>query len=222
MSQRSAGRKAKLLESRQAKKPTAGAKRRIDREKTSRCWFELKNVHKRSAGHFANIARLLAQYNNLPVIAKIDTNGQTAEFVEIIKKIKALSEPFGARLTELLKAHEHKTHLCRGYMDMMAAFALYEDYAKFDSELYIEASPLFEELNEIYNNALTQLREAAVNLGAKVEDVQPESLEVPDSLKGPEGIQGEPQEQVPEAEVEPSTFPAGLQQADSQQPATTA
>lgn len=202
MSERSHNRTVKLLASRKEKKPTTGQQKRIDREKTARVWYELKNTHKSSAGYFMRTAGLLLQYKNLHVLAKMNQLGTTAEFQEIVKRVGESATPFHDRLTDLWNSHKDKTHICRGYADMLLAFEIFEKYTQFKTDLFGAFKDDIDRLNTLYNDALTALRESAAASGIDVNQVpQAQAVEVPDSLQPPKP-EGEEEDEPVQAEAD--------------------
>jgi hypothetical protein len=157
---RSANRTNKLQARRDGKPMNNGARRRIDREKTSRCWYQLKTVHKRSEGHFTNLGTLMAQYNNVAVFTAM-TKEETDAFRATIAQINEKAAIFETRLAELWARHEHKKTLCHDLTEMVQAFDLFEAYQTFDTDLFTSFKPLFDSLTEQYNGKLDAINEFA-------------------------------------------------------------
>ena len=137
---------------------TVGAAMRIDREKTARCWYELKNVHKRSTMHFQRMAHYLLQYMNPMVQMQIAKNNQSGEFDAGIKEINALSKEFGDQLEALWDLHKDKKHRCTNHQEFAQALDIFEKYAQFDTSIYDKFSPVIEKLSAIFNKAIDDLR----------------------------------------------------------------
>lgn len=128
-----------------------------NRQVTSRSWYELKQVHIRSAQYMARMGEHLRKYLNPQVLAKIADNGREAEWNGLQKAIPAMMAPFAEQFEALLKRHEHKRNACTTLADMEAAYQLFEDYQKFDMDYYSVFQPHITTMNEIFNEALTQL-----------------------------------------------------------------
>ena len=135
-----------------------GAAKRIDREKTARCWYELKNVHKRSAEHFQRMAGYLLQYMNPMVQMQIAKNNQSDEFAEGMQAVTKLAQEFGVRLEALWDAHKDKKHRCTNHQEFAQALDLFEQYSQFDTSIFEKFQPVIETLNTVFNKAIDDLR----------------------------------------------------------------
>ena len=130
---------------------------RVVRETSARVWFELKNVHKRSAAYITKTAQQIAKYGHPVVLAKIAKNGKAARFnelnAEIVKKVAGTMADFAA----LWDSHKDKRELCRTSIELEIAYKIFEAYQVFDMSFYEDYSGIISEMNEIYNEALAQL-----------------------------------------------------------------
>lgn len=143
-------------------------KQSFNREKSSRCWYELKEVHMRSARNFEKTARLFGQYNNPAVLAQIARNGDDARFQDlqllVQSKVPALTKDF----QDLYDQHKDKKKLCLSYNELQEAFKIFEAYQAFDTDFFLAIEPIVNELNSLFNKALGQLLEADGKPGVDV------------------------------------------------------
>jgi hypothetical protein len=142
--------------------------KKFDREKTSRCWYQLKEVHMRSQRSIEKLAELIAQYSHPVVLMKIAKNGDQAEFEAIQAKIPPAVETMAKEFQELWDSHGHKRSLCLSYPELMQAFKIFEAYQAFDIDLFNVFQPIIAEANVIYNKALKQLLDAQDELSIKM------------------------------------------------------
>jgi len=156
MALKSAGRRQRDAERRAALGIT-GKKKTFDREKSSRCWYQLKEVHMRSQKNILKLAELFAQYNHPVVLAKIAKNGEEAQFIELQAKIQPATENIGKDFEALWASHGDKRKLCLSYEELQQAFRIFEAYQAFDIDLFNTFQPIIAGLNAIYNKALKQL-----------------------------------------------------------------
>lgn len=161
-----------------------------NRQVTSRSWYELKQVHIRSARYMARMGDFLRKYLNPQVLMKITDNGRQKEFDDLQRSIPVLMAPFAAEFEAMLKQHEHKRSACTTLEDMELAYRLFEDYQKFDMDYYTVFQPLTTKMNEIFNEALSQL------LAGEAVDAKTKSLPTAaEEFAAPEGAK--PQEPNP-------------------------
>lgn len=130
---------------------------RIDREKNSRSWYELKMTHKKSQDYIERTAKLFGQYNNAKVILQIVRNGKQDRWNELQKLVQEKMEVFGPRFKALWDSHKDKRKLCLSFTELTQAFQIFEAYQVFNMDFYNEFEPIIAELNEIFNEALKQL-----------------------------------------------------------------
>lgn len=177
MTKKSASRRARDAQAFQA----AGGKApspRVVRETSARVWFELKNVHKRSAAYITKTAQQIAKYGHPVVLAKIAKNGKAARFnelnAEIVKKVAGTMADFAA----LWDSHKDKRELCRTSVELEIAYKIFEAYQVFDMSFYEDYSGIISEMNEIYNEALAQLLGQATDAQdpTVITDVEAKSL----------------------------------------------
>lgn len=151
---------------------------RVVRETSARVWFELKNVHKRSAAYITKTAQQIAKYGHPVVLAKIAKNGKAARFnelnAEIVKKVAGTMADFAA----LWDSHKDKRELCRTSIELEIAYKIFEAYQVFDMSFYEDYSGIISEMNEIYNEALAQLLGQATDAQdpTVITDVEAKSL----------------------------------------------
>lgn len=151
MTQKSQGRR-----DRDAKQRAANGGKRIDREKHSRCWFELKLTHSRSQEYIVKTAKLFGQYGVPKVLVRIQANGDRPRWEELQSSVPKLMETFMPRFQELFASHGDRKKLCLSYTELQLAFRIFEAYQVFDLDFYNAMSPIVEELNDIFNKALKQ------------------------------------------------------------------
>lgn len=159
MTVKSAGRRQRDAERRAALGITDKNKR-FDREKTSRCWYELKAVHTRSQGNIEKLAILFGQYRHKVVLMKIAKNGDKEAFDALQAQIPPLAEKLAADFQALWDSHADKKKLCLSYAELSEAFRIFEAYQAFDIDLFNTFQPIISGLNQIYNKALKQLLDA--------------------------------------------------------------
>jgi hypothetical protein len=160
MTKKSVGRRQRDTERRAAAGITGKGTKSFDREKTSRCWYQLKEVHTRSQRSIEKLALLIAQYRHKVVLMKIAKNGDEARFEELQASIPPLAEKMGKDFQDLWNSHADKRKLCLSYEELMQAFKIFEAYQAFDIDLFNVFQPIIGELNAIYNKALKELMEA--------------------------------------------------------------
>lgn len=166
MTRKSQSRRAKDAAAMQAnggKMPNA----RLTREKSARCWFELKTVHGRTVGYVNGLARRMMQYANPVVLMKIAKNGDQERWELQNKLLQERAATAGTDLEELWNSHADKKHLCRSTTELGEALKIFEAYQTFDTDFYLTFSPIIKEMNEIFNKALGQLLEAQDELAKK-------------------------------------------------------
>jgi hypothetical protein len=146
----------------------SGKAPKMNREKSSRCWYELKTVHMRSAGYLGRAAELMQQYGNPVVLVKIAKNGDGARFNELQMSIPTLMQRVGEQFEALWDSHKDKKKLCLSYTELQDAFRIFEAYQVFDTDFFTTFQPIISELNDIFNKALNQLLEAQEELSAKM------------------------------------------------------
>lgn len=132
----------------------------FDREKTSRCWYQLKEVHARSQKSIDKLAALISQYRHKVVLMKIAKNGEEPRFNELMAQIPPHVETMARDFQELWDSHADKKKLCLSYDELMQAFKIFEAYQAFDIDIFNNFQPIIGELNDIYNRALKELMEA--------------------------------------------------------------
>lgn len=159
MTQKSASRRQKDAQRRAAAGITSG-KKTFDREKTSRCWYQLKEVHARSQKNINKLAELFAQYNHPVVLMKVAKNGDQEAFNAELAKLQPLVVEMTKEFQALWDSHGHIRKLCLSYEDLSRAYRIFEAYQAFDIDLFNKFQPIIGALNLIYNKALTQLLEA--------------------------------------------------------------
>lgn len=159
MTKKSASRRNRDTERRAALGIT-GKKQGFDREKSSRCWYELKAVHTRSQGHIEKLARLISQYRHKIVLMKIAKNGDQERFNELQASIPPLAGKLQKDFEQLWQSHADKKKLCLSYAELAEAFRIFEAYQAFDIDLFNTFQPIIGEMNQIYNKALKQLLDA--------------------------------------------------------------
>ncbi|BCM95241.1 hypothetical protein [Burkholderia phage FLC6] len=159
MTQKSASRRQKDAERRAAAGMTSG-KKSFDREKTSRCWYQLKEVHQRSQKNINKLAELFAQYNHPVVLMKVAKNGEKEAFDAEIAKIQPLVAEMAKEFQALWDSHGHIRKLCLSYEELSKAYRIFEAYQAFDIDLFNKFQPIIGALNLIYNKALKELLEA--------------------------------------------------------------
>lgn len=167
MTQKSASRRQRDA-NRRAQMGIASGKKTFDREKTSRCWYQLKEVHSRSQRSIEKLAELIAQYNHPVVLMKIAKNGDQAAFNAIQAKIPPAVEAMAKDFQALWDSHADKRKLCLSFEELQQAFRIFEAYQTFDIDLFNTFQPIIGELNVIYNKALSQLLEAQDELKLKM------------------------------------------------------
>lgn len=172
MTRKSQSRRAKdaaTLQANGGKMPNA----RLQREKSSRCWYELKNVHARTVGYVNGLAQRMMQYANPLVMMKIAKNGDQERWELQNKILQERAATAGTDLEELWNSHKDKKHLCRSSVELAEALRIFEAYQTFDTDFYLTFSPIVKEMNEIFNKALQQLLDAQDELAKKaVEEAQ--------------------------------------------------
>lgn len=193
MSKRSANRTNMLLANRAAKKPTNGARRRLDREKTSRAWYDLKTAHNRSADIFANLGNLMAQYNNPHVILGMGPAGNEL-FKHHIAQIKNLQLQFKEQLERLWDLHKDKKGLCHSYDDVVTAFGIYEQYQDFKVKIYENFKPHFDVLTDTYNASIDALlaKDKELSISQVSSMPKPEGVDVVDAAETQEPAAEQP------------------------------
>lgn len=145
-----------------AKREAAGGRVKTlsqSREITSRSWFELKQVHRRSSDNLVRVAGLLGQYNDPIVLMKVSDNGDTPRFnalhLEVQERMKVLSVEFNS----MHDGHKNRKGASTSVADMQAAAALFDRYQAFDVSILEQFQPIVNDLSEIYNRAMRQLEE---------------------------------------------------------------
>lgn len=167
MTQKSASRRQRDA-NRRAEMGITSGKKTFDREKTSRCWYQLKEVHGRSQRSIEKLAELIAQYNHPVVLMKIAKNGDEAAFNAVQAKIPPAVAEMAKVFQELWDSHADKKKLCLSFEELQQAFRIFEAYQTFDIDLFNTFQPIIGELNVIYNKALGQLLEAQDELKLKM------------------------------------------------------
>jgi len=128
-------------------------------DNAARCWFELKNVHKRSSKYLFDTASLFSQYSHPVVLKKIAKNGDDVKFNNLQLQVRSELKPLTVKFSELWNRHKDKNRLCHNYTELAEAFALFEEYQKFDMQCFDTFHPIVTELNVIFNKALKELLE---------------------------------------------------------------
>uniref|UniRef100_A0AAU7PF66 Uncharacterized protein n=1 Tax=Burkholderia phage vB_BgluM-SURPRISE13 TaxID=3159457 RepID=A0AAU7PF66_9VIRU len=160
MTKKSVGRRQRDAERRASTGMTGKGNKSFDREKSSRCWYELKSVHSRSQKNIDKLAGLISQYRHKVVLMKIAKNGDQPRFDELMASIPPLVEKMGKDFQDLWDSHADKKKLCLSYEELTQAFRIFEAYQAFDIDLFNVFQPIIGELNLIYNKALKELMEA--------------------------------------------------------------
>lgn len=134
------------------------------RENSTQCWYKLKEVHMRSAAYIEKLAIHFSQYMHPIVLAKIDKNGDMAEFKQLNAKIPEHMGEFAKRFQEMHDQHKDKRKLCLSYKEFEIAVKIFEAYQVFDIDFFNTFSPITQDMNAIFNKALSQLLEAQETL----------------------------------------------------------
>jgi hypothetical protein len=173
---------------------------RVQREKFTRCWYELKTVHARSQNYIEQLGIRMRQYMHGIVLLKIAKNGDKERFDALLLQIQELAPATATDFENLWAMHSDKKKLCLSMADFEKAMAIFDLYQAFDIDFFNTYQPIISELNQIFNKALGQLLEAKDKLAAEtMEDAAAKMLDptivsdvnfapVPDNL--PETIAG--------------------------------
>lgn len=153
MTKKSAARIARDKEAR-----SSGGKKSFDRERMSRCWYELKQVHVRAQKYIEKTALLFCQYANTEVHEQIVKNGKGELFNSLQAKIPPIMVGFHERFEELWNSHKDKKKLCLSYNELTEAVRIFEAYNAFNMDFYLSFSEIIEDINEIYNEAVADIQ----------------------------------------------------------------
>jgi hypothetical protein len=178
MTRKSQSRRAKDAAAQEAnggKKNTA----KIQREKTTRCWYELKTVHARTQSYIEQLAHRMIQYAHPVVLLKIAKNGDTARFQELQKLLQEKAAHTAADFASLWDLHKDKNKLCLSLKELEQAYRIFDMYQAFDTDFFSTYQPIIEELNAIFNKALKQLLDAKDELAkTTIADAQAKMVDV--------------------------------------------
>ena len=149
---------------------------RVQRETSARVWFELKNIHKRSAAYITATAEQIAKYSNPVVLAKIAKNGKMDRFKELNLQLQQKLAVTFASFEALWNSHKDRKYICKTAADLQVAYAIIEQYQAFDIDFYTTYSELISEMNGTFNEALRQLLNAAAALQGQPTEEQDVSV----------------------------------------------
>lgn len=141
---------------------------RVNREKSSRAWYELNIVHARSQAYIQRLAEHMRKYVNPPVHLKIASNGDAPAWKELNASLNTNSEAFAKRFADLYDSHKDKKKLCLSLVELEQAMAIHNEYEKFDTDFFTTFQPIISGMNEIFNKALKQLLDAQDELAKKM------------------------------------------------------
>lgn len=151
---------------------------RVQREKSARCWYELKNVHARTVAYVNQLAQRMMQYANPIVLMKVAKNGDKERWDALNVTLQQRAGVAATDLEELWASHSDKTGLCHSVVELNQALKIFEAYQAFDMDFFATFSPIITELNEIFNKALKELLEAQDKLAAEsVQNAQAKLLD---------------------------------------------
>jgi hypothetical protein len=140
---------------------------RVQREKFTRCWYELKTVHARSQNYIEQLGNRMRQYMHGLVLLKIAKNGDKERFDALLVQIQELAPATAAEFQSLWEMHGDKKKLCLSMTEFEQAMAIFDKYQAFDIDFFNTYQPIISELNQIFNKALGQLLEAKDKLAAE-------------------------------------------------------
>lgn len=174
---------------------------RMNREKTSRAWYELKMVHCRSQAYIEQLAHRMTQYQNPLVLAKIVKNNQADRFNFLQTQMQQAAGPVAIEFNELWDSHKDIKKLCLSITELDQAMTIFNRYQQFDMDFFNKFQPIITELNEIFNTALKQLLDSQAKIQEDIaNDARAKMLDptivsdvnyapVPDSVAMPAAIE---------------------------------
>lgn len=153
---------------------------RVDRERISRAWYDLKAMHANSQQYMAQLATRMQQYLNLPVLAQIQKNGDDVRFNELqnvdLKKAVAVAMK---EFSELWDMHKDRKGRCVTLEDMELAANVGNGYEKFNTDFFLAFKPIIAEMNVIFNKALKQLLDAQdQKVANQLQEAQAKAIDV--------------------------------------------
>ena len=153
---------------------------RVDRERISRAWYDLKGMHANTQKYIAQLAERMKRYANLPVLAQIAKNGESERFTFLTEvAIPQHAATVGVDLQNLWDSHKDRKGRCTTIAEVELAMSIGNSYEKFDTDFFIIFQPIISELNVMFNKALKQLLdEQDEAAGVKIKEAQVKAIDV--------------------------------------------